>query len=768
MSPRLRRTLITLFVTGISVGLVITVIMSRPGPAPTPADGVSDSTPTDMTAAGLDGGLDTGAPVDSTDPLPTSDDGVAQAEETAGGAPPVDPPASGDLVSLEGLRARRSTDGDTPLEAIGSLDPRAARLLVEFTRFGAGITRIALSDEWDTAARAQEARSHWNAVEAGDADPPPLPDERHRYILAAVRMYGTAPIPVFGAYALEINGTLVNLLYDVETTTDEATGIASESRLSVWSADGPGTFTATIVNTDNEPIARVRRAFKIGHAFGLTLEQSIENLTPQALNVRWIQYGPAELDKDKWGYIPRRRFRFGYLWGRDTTGGVYADRSMMVERVDLFKGQKDSTLWPNEDSVDQGYELSWFASVNRYFALAVHPTQTQEQGWNKSLAGIIDTIGHDETSSDQKTGVVLTHFYSPLRTLAPNSSTSLDFDVYAGPLERSVFAAEPYSTLSMGKMILYQMSSCCTICTFPWLADLLLNFLSFAHKILGDWGVAIILLVCVVRLLLHPLTKKGQISMQRFSKQMSELKPEIDKLQKKYPNDPKKLQQEQMRLMRERGINPAQFLGCAPMFLQMPIWIALYAMLYFAKEIHQQPAFYGVFQKLSGGAWEFLGDLSRADRFIPLFDEPKTFSLFLQFDYSSINILPLVMGVLFFLQQKYMSPPPSPSMTKEQLQQQKIMKIMMVVMMPVFLYSAPSGLTLYILTSSTIGILESRRIRAHVAQMDLEPTKKKELSPKAKKRRDAIGKAYAEALDRRKQQQAAKQNKPKSYKKRKK
>jgi YidC/Oxa1 family membrane protein insertase len=271
------------------------------------------------------------------------------------------------------------------------------------------------------------------------------------------------------------------------------------------------------------------------------------------------------------------------------------------------------------------------------------------------------------------------------------------------------------------------------------------------HAITFDWGISIILLVLVVRLLLHPITKRSQINMQRFGKQMQAIKPEIEKLQKKYPNDTKKVQQEQMRLMREHGINPMQMLGCLPMFLQMPIWIALYAMLYFAFDLRQQPAFYGVFQLFWG--WPFLADLSAPDRFIPLFNEPRMFTfLMFVFDYSSINLLPLLMGLVFYFQQKYMSPPPSPTMTKEQIQQQAIMKWMMVILFPLMLYSAPSGLTLYIATSTCFGILESKYVRAHIDQMDLTPKRFGDGAgspgPEPKKSRDPIARAWAERLER--------------------
>ena len=212
--------------------------------------------------------------------------------------------------------------------------------------------------------------------------------------------------------------------------------------------------------------------------------------------------------------------------------------------------------------------------------------------------------------------------------------------------------------------------------------------------------------------------------MTRFGKQMQALAPKQQKLKEKYKDDPKRLQQEVAKLMKEEGVNFTGMLGCLPMFLQTPIWIALYAMLYFAYELRHEPAFFGVVQKLTNNGWAFLGDLSAPDHFIEFgraFNVPLISGL--MGPITGLNILPLVLGVVFYIQQKYLTPPTSATLTPEQQAQQKIIKIMMVVMFPVFVFNAPSGLTLYFVTNSTLGILESRWIRAHINQMDLEPKK---------------------------------------------
>ena len=108
------------------------------------------------------------------------------------------------------------------------------------------------------------------------------------------------------------------------------------------------------------------------------------------------------------------------------------------------------------------------------------------------------------------------------------------------------------------------------------------------------------------------------------------------------------------------------------------------------------------------------------------------------------------MGLVFWVQQKYMAPPPSPNMTPEQEQQQKMMKWMMVLLFPLMLYTAPSGLTLYIATSTLVGIYESKRVKREIEKMDLtKPAKpgwmQGALATAMRRAQEAQGKAQARA-----------------------
>ena len=754
MNPHLRRFIITVAVLGLAFGVLLVTILSQKRQAAAPT--------TDQPAT------ETETPAQSPAQSPA---GTPARTPGATPAPSATPPP------VPGLHAVWEALPDTPPAPLGSLDPREAGMYLEFSPAGAGLERITLSEYWLTAAQSRQAHAHYDAIAGRDPNPPPLPDPSGRYVLqsaqqvpafnAATAQWTTVSVPQLGAYAVVVNGVEVSL---VKKYTDDG-----GTSWVLWRETAPGAFEATLEDEDDRPVARITRRFELGSEYDIAIRQEITNLTSSPLEVKWIQYGPGDLIVDRARYMDRRRFRFGYLPDAALFPDLIAsdDGDMLFERQKVLKHLKKAakttdpqrlreltTLWPDPAGVNAGYELSWFAATNRYFALAVHPlldvSATGSVSGSRSLAVEVSEIRPGLIGDVAATQVIFTHLYSPPRTIEAGGATSFDLGVYAGPLRRDVLAfQQPLAALQMSGLILYQMSAMCAICTFQWLAIGLLKFLSIVDVVTGDWGVSIILLVLLVRTLLHPLTKRAQISLQRFGKVMSDLKPEIEKLQKKYPDDSRKLQQEQMKLMRERGANPLQMLGCLPMLLQTPIWIALYAMLYFAFELRHEPAFWGFFQLFWG--WEFLGDLSAADHCFWVFQKPFKF---LMWNMTGINLLPLLLGVVFYIQQKYMSPPPSAAMTPEQAQQQKIMKIMMVVMFPVMLYSAPSGLCLYICTSSFVGIIESKYVRAHIKAMDLEPPK----PTQKKKTKDIHSRAYASAMERAKQKRKPP---PKTYKKRK-
>ncbi len=651
--------------------------------------------------------------------------------------------------------------------SLGSLDVTKSPFQINFSEGSAGIESVIFSDFWTEARYRRQAKKHRSDPESNEA-----PDEKYRYALRQQAYNNTGAgnfdVPILAAYVLEIDGKRVTIFGNH------------------WSQIAPGHFRSEIIDQKTEDVILVLdRIFTLNDTGGyqLNLDQQVTNLSGKPHDVRWISYGPGDLDRDRGSFIEVRRFHFGYLMNstRDPAqtsvqaNGQMFERSAVLDQVlesqqMISSGSapdaEDLDLWPNRDSIEQDLTLSWFGTTNRYFTIAVMSPFAPPGDTSKTLTNSIESVRPTaDTTVQTQDQVTFTELHGPVKSIAHGASAQWNMGIYFGPLDRSILAEqEPYVALNLQRIIVYLMSGCCTFCTFTWLADFLVIFLAMLHdNVVFDWALAIVVLVIIVRTILHPLMKRGQIQMQRMGKLMSELKPELDSLQKKYKSDPSRMQQEQRRLFMERGVNP---LGCVggmlPTFLQMPIWIALYAVLFFAFELRQEAAFFGLFQLVEN--WQFLGDLSRPDHFIEF---AKPFNIYIT-DLTGINLLPLLMGFMFFFQQKYMSPPPSPNTTPEQLQQQKIMKVMMVVLFPIMLYQAPSGLTLYILTSTCIGIIEGRRVRKLVETMDFSaPAKGKSGAVAGKKPKDRAGRFFADKMEEaRKKQEQKRKGTQKSFKKR--
>ena len=129
----------------------------------------------------------------------------------------------------------------------------------------------------------------------------------------------------------------------------------------------------------------------------------------------------------------------------------------------------------------------------------------------------------------------------------------------------------------------------------PWtlLLNVLGTSLAFFYDIIPEYGIAIILLTISVSLLLFPLTLKQTKSM----KGMQEIQPEVKRLQKEYKEDREELNKQLMELYKEKGVNPAA--GCLPMLVQMPIWFALYRVLWQGQGVPEDSALGEVFEVTS-------------------------------------------------------------------------------------------------------------------------------------------------------------------------
>ncbi|XAL99887.1 membrane protein insertase YidC [Phycisphaeraceae bacterium D3-23] len=674
------------------------------------ADAGDSDTGTDESDAEPDNAADSPAETDPPDDDATADAADANAEDADAEAPEAAPAAT-----LHARFVEEDGTAITPIE-IGSIeDGSAYKLRATISPYRAGVLEVRLADYFELVDQVEH---HTLLKPIAEAD-----DDNHRpaigsYAARYIIIDGGDPIALFrqdaqghwigGWEVIDHNASSVTLRLVIESHLGEV----------------------------RTPIAEVTRIYRLAEdAYTLQLEQSVKNLTDDPMRVQWEQYAQGDVTWDSGDYLRgrSRQYVLGYFNlkhdpGRFSISSRYLPRDSLVNEMTSDKNPWPS-VWPNPDvDLDPAKaELAWLASVNRYFTVVtsshVDPNATDSSGvvGLEAIYPEIGTILSPSAASDPDAKAndraVMFTLRSQTLTVGAGKSTDpadLGLDIFTGPRKKQVFSEGAYAPMRLGQLVRYSLGGMCGFCTFQWLADGLMGLLQLFHTVLFDWGVAIILLVLIVRLCLHPITKRGQTSMMKMGKQMAAIQPEVAKLKKKYADNPQKMQQEQMKLFREKGINPAAgAMGCLPMLLQMPIWIALYAMLYYAIELRHEPAFYGFFQLF--GDWQFLADLSRSDHFITFFKEPKTFSLlFITFDYSGINILPLLMAVTFYINMKFTTPPPA---NEQQAQQQKIMRIMPF-LFPIMLYSAPSGLTLYICASTAAGIIDSYIVRKHVKELE--------------------------------------------------
>jgi YidC/Oxa1 family membrane protein insertase len=311
--------------------------------------------------------------------------------------------------------------------------------------------------------------------------------------------------------------------------------------------------------------------------------------------------------------------------------------------------------------------LRWLAIRNQFFSIVMKPAQ-------HALGYTAEAIGTDDGLSGVKAAIMVKGF-----TLKQGEKKNIPLSIYLGPKEYSALA-------SFGAAEVIDFG------WFGFLGKWILKGLNALYAICGNYGVAIILLTIIIRIILYPLNQKSFRSM----KQMQQLQPELASLQEKYKSDPKKKQQEMMRIYKEHGINPMG--GCLPLLIQMPILVAFFRVLQNAIELWGAPFF----------LW--MNDLSGPDALMR-FSTGKTAVPIVGViidgqGYVLLNILPILMLAVFYIQQKMSTP--GVAMSAEQEQQQKMMGFMMPVMFGVIFYNMPAGLNLYFAASTILGILQQK------------------------------------------------------------
>ncbi len=454
-------------------------------------------------------------------------------------------------------------------------------------------------------------------------------------------------------------------------------------------------FEATITDAQDRPFLRLTRTYHVElDSYLVESTLTIDNLSGGVQNVRYDLRGPLGLERE--AFRQDMRGVIGGFQGAD--GHVVRSK---IEWKNLAKA--GGTPLPIE-AKNGGGPFLWAAAVNKYFAAILVPVPDANNAYVDWIAGRTGRLYNPDGDAKADTGdeTIGLDFSVASTTLNPagqaGSSRTYGFQLYLGPKDKSLFDKnELYKRLGFVQTIDF-MGCCCPESIINPLAFGILAIMKAMYAVIHNYGIVIIILVFLMRLILHPITKRSQISMSK----MSQLAPKAEEIKKKYANNKQEMNKKLMELYREQGASP--IMGFLPMMVQMPIWIALWSAVYTSVD-------------LRGAAFLpfWITDLSMPDALIRW--SPFTVPL-LGWKVASLNVLPLLMGVAFYLQQKLMPTQANAATNPQMAQQQKMMMIMMPLLFPLMLYNGPSGVNLYIMASTFAGVIEQHVIRKHIRERE--------------------------------------------------
>jgi len=331
----------------------------------------------------------------------------------------------------------------------------------------------------------------------------------------------------------------------------------------------------------------------------------------------------------------------------------------------------------------------WISNSNAFFGVILDPLGDHSNGYRVERVDgttvpsrlTLFSANNSSLTEEKLPGYI---GYLPLNGKAKEFS----FRIFAGPLSTPILKQidQTYSNKETGYNPDYQS----TQNFHGWFAFISEPFSKFLYFLLNlfytfthSWGFSIILLTVALKVMLYPLNAWSAKSMAKTS----QINPKLQQLQKKYKNEPKKLQIEIMNLYKEEGANP--FSGCFPMLIQIPFLMGMFDLLKSSFQLRGAPFIPGWIDNLAAPdilfSWGFP---------IPFIG-------------SDFHLLPILLGLITFIQPRIMQPlPADPKEWTEQQRQGRSMGSMMALVFTFMFYNLPAGLNLYWISSSLLGMLQ--------------------------------------------------------------
>jgi YidC/Oxa1 family membrane protein insertase len=371
---------------------------------------------------------------------------------------------------------------------------------------------------------------------------------------------------------------------------------------------------------------------------------------------------------------------------RGVGGGLY---SFVRPVLGTPTGVRQLEVDPKQTEVHITDSLRWGGIHQRYFLAALHPTPGASPEARFCSARLWFPQSSDDSAGDEGTNArffpILTLEGPPL-SIAPGSELRLEYSFFFGPKDRKSLRA---SHGGLDDVLFSGLWG-----WMRWLCFAIMRLLDLLHAIIPSWGLAIIALAVVIRLLTLPVAHFGIRHQAKIAAQQGEFNLRIAEINEKYKNDPKKRSQESWKAYKEHGVGPVSTLkGCLWLIIQIPIFVALFNLL-------------GQSFALRGASFLWIDDLAEPDRLLHL-------GVNLPFFGEYFNILPFLMAATQVFVSNFSSS--SQADPKEKAKQMWFMVVLAVVFLVLF-YSFPAGLVMYWMTSNLAQLLQQRLVGRSTAE----------------------------------------------------
>jgi YidC/Oxa1 family membrane protein insertase len=439
--------------------------------------------------------------------------------------------------------------------------------------------------------------------------------------------------------------------YWAETGFVSAAGAKTPNLDTVWTADRK-TLTAdepVTLTWDNGAGLIFKRVIAVDDKYMFTITDSVVNSGSAAATVQPFALVLRHGKPNVAGYSVLHEGFVGVIGDGGVQEVTYAGIEKDTGRAVSFKG-------------DGG----WLGFTDKYWGSAIIPEQTAPIEARFSASGTVQPIDYQAD------------FLGKEQTVAPGATAETTTRVFAGAKEVSTI--DNYAS----KLGIKKFDLMIDWGWFYFITKPLFLLIDAIYHWVGNFGVAILIVTVLVKLAFFPLANRSYQSMAKMKK----IQPKIAALKELYPDDRAKQQQEQMELFKREGVNPVA--GCLPMVIQIPVFFALYKVIFITIEMRHAP-FFGWIRDLSApdptNVFTLFGLIPWDPTALPMFGH-----------FLALGIWPLIMGVSMFFQMK-MNPEPADPV-------QKSMFAWMPVIFTFMLGTFPAGLVIYWTWNNTLTVLQ--------------------------------------------------------------